>query len=129
MTTIALDGFQLNLGDIKKARKGKITHHQCAVLAGKIKNLSTQVENNWEGFSGPQKEALRALAYELVSPAKPSFWLSLRFTYAIFRAHRDDYYSGILMMADAISELIDNIFSAIEREDLAQAYAESDLFT
>lgn len=127
MTTIALNGFQLNLGEIKSARKGKVTHHECAVLAGKIKNLSNQVEKNWDSFSHKQKKDLRSLAYELVNPVKPSIWLSFRLTYLTFRAHRDDYYSGILMLADAINELIDNIFSAIEREDLAQACADYDL--
>lgn len=124
MSTTVLSGFSLNIKEIEQARKGRVTQHQCATLAGKIKFLSNRVGKSWFELPEEEKQAFKSLAYSLTQPRRPNVLSSAKFAYVMFRAHQGGYSQGIQMLAEAIDELIDNVFSAVEREDLAEAFAD-----
>jgi hypothetical protein len=129
MTTIALNGFHLDAGELEKARRRKITPYKCAALSGNVKNLAKQIENDWDKLTDSQKDSLKRLAYRIVdSDKKPNLLDAIMVGYRAFYASLKGYPNNIGMLADAVDELIDSIFSAIESEDLARACAEFDVF-
>lgn len=129
MTTIALNGFHLDTRELENARKRKITPYECAALSGKVKNLAKQIENDWDKLTDSQKDSLKRLAYGIVdSDKKPSILDAVMVGYRAFHASLKGYPNNIGMLAAAVDELIDSIFSAVEREDLARACLEFDIF-
>lgn len=112
--------------EIRQVSYRKVNPSRFIKLERKIRKASERVQKEWNSFSSEEREALRELAYEILSYEQMASSVACRgilprlraIGYMIFLKVTDQE-EDLNLCVDAIDCFIDNILDAIEREDIS----------
>ena len=109
----------IDFGEIRQIRQRTANPSDFTMIARRIDRAARKVKKEWSNLSVEDREALKALAYDLIEPPKgvSILWLKLWVeAYMVFikaTGQQKAFYCCI----EALDYLVDIILDAIERED------------
>lgn len=109
----------IDSGEIRQIRHRTVNPSRFTMIGRRLHRAAKKVKEEWSNFSPEDREALKALAYELIEPPKgvSSWWLRPWVEAYMLFIKVTGQKEAFCFCINALDCLVDNILDAIERED------------